>query len=430
MSKYILILLWMILEVQKTVHVEEAFLISKIKTMWLTCLTLGFAVSLIMYPKAALTASLRGLDLWWEVVFPSLLPFFITAELLIGFGVVHGLGALSERFMRPLFNVPGSGGFVWVMGMASGYPSGAKWTADLRKKGQISQIEAERLISFTNASSPLFLFGAVAVGFFHNASLGVILAIAHYGGNFIVGIAMRFYKRKEESPIRDQTYPTFREAFITMHQSRLDDGRSIGKLMGDAVSRSVDTLLMVGGFIMLFSVLTELLKRTGILPAFSPLFHMIGLPESFPIPLMAGMLEMTTGIGAVTQTHESLLAQLMLVSFILGFHGFSIQAQIASIIAETDIRFKPYAFSRLTHGAIATLMIAFLYLYVYSPSEPADSLPIWNPTEQLTIPLLEFFHHYGPPITIVMIMFTMFVKWQSKCTKSNEDENDHYEHIS
>ena len=72
-------------------------------------------------PQAALLASIRGLNIWWEVVFPSLLPFFIIAELLISIGVVKFIGVILEPLMRPLFRVPGIGGFVWAMGMASGF---------------------------------------------------------------------------------------------------------------------------------------------------------------------------------------------------------------------------------------------------------------------------------------------------------------------
>ncbi|GAE91756.1 membrane protein [Gracilibacillus boraciitolerans JCM 21714] len=58
-----------------------------------------------------MSASQRGLEVWASVVFPSLLPFFIVAELLIAFGgVVHFIGVLCEPIMRPLFNVPGVGG--------------------------------------------------------------------------------------------------------------------------------------------------------------------------------------------------------------------------------------------------------------------------------------------------------------------------------
>lgn len=119
--------------------------------------------------------------------------------MLIGFGVVRFIGVLLEPLMRPLFKVPGVGGFVWAMGMASGFPAGAKFTARLRQEGQLTQIEAERLVSFTNSSNPLFIFGAVSVGFFHNPRLGLLLGLAHYLGNICVGIIMRFYGN--ESPV-------------------------------------------------------------------------------------------------------------------------------------------------------------------------------------------------------------------------------------
>ncbi|MFQ3545860.1 sporulation integral membrane protein YlbJ [Halobacillus rhizosphaerae] len=414
-SKYIFILLWMILEVQKTVNGKKGLIIARLKTLFLTTLSLGLTFALIFFPKEALTASLRGLNLWWEIVFPALLPFFITAELLIGFGVVHGLGALCERVMRPLFNVPGAGGFVWVMGMASGYPSGAKWTVDLRKSGQVTRIEAERLVAFTNASSPLFLFGAVAVGFFHNSSLGLLLALSHYGGNFIIGVLMRFYKRKEDKVSEEAPPASLRRVFETMHSSRLKDGRTIGRLMGDSVIKSVDTLLMVGGFIMLFSVITELIKQTGAIHLFTYWLQFTALPASFHIPLIAGLLEMTTGIGAVTSTNNSLLAQLILVSFILGFHGLSIQAQIASILADSDIRFKPYAFARLAHGAIAAMLMVILY-HFYGPSHALQTttLPSTTPPQPFTFPIFQEFQVYGPLLTIITIGLMTLLKWKRR----------------
>ncbi len=387
-----------------------------IKSIALAFFAVGLAASLILFPTPVLTASLKGLDLWWEVVFPSLLPFFITAELLIGFGVVHGLGAVSERIMRPLFNVPGCGGFVWVMGMASGYPAGARWTTDLYKNGQVTRTEAERLVAFTNASSPLFIFGAVAVGFFHDAGLGILIASAHYGGNFIIGILMRFYKRKDLTRKRDHTSSSLKEAFWTMHHSRLRDGRTLGKLLGDAVTKSVDTLLMVGGFIMLFSVLTELLKQTGLIHLFTHFLALTPLPEGFHIPLTAGMLELTTGIGAVTQSHEALPAQLVAVSFILGFHGFSIQAQIASILAETDIRFLPYALARCAHAVIAACLTYLLY-FLYQPFQ-ASTIPSWNPARSDPFSILAFFQQYGPPLTLSAILLMIFIRWRAQAVKN------------
>ena len=93
------------------------------------------AISTILFPEVAFQASLSGLNVWFQVVFPALLPFFIMCELLMGLGVVNFIGVLLEPLMRPIFNVPGAGGFAMAMGLTSGYPMGSKITARLRRDG-------------------------------------------------------------------------------------------------------------------------------------------------------------------------------------------------------------------------------------------------------------------------------------------------------
>src|SRR5699024_3526747 len=222
-----------------------------IKTFILAICTLSLTFLLINYPDESFDASLRGLHMWWEIVFPSLLPFFITAELLIGFGIVTFIGALFEPIMRPLFNVPGVGSFAWIMGMASGYPSGAKISVRLREEKQLTKIEAERLISFTNASSPLFIFGAISVGFFHDVKLGLLIAVCHYTSNVLVGICMRFYgqaeetKQKTKQPKQRKTFSIVK-AFKDMRNERLENKRPFGEILGTAVLNSIQTLVMIG----------------------------------------------------------------------------------------------------------------------------------------------------------------------------------------
>ncbi len=40
--------------------------------------------------------------------------------MILSFGIVHFFGTLLDPLMRPLFRVPGIGGFVMAMGFASG----------------------------------------------------------------------------------------------------------------------------------------------------------------------------------------------------------------------------------------------------------------------------------------------------------------------
>ncbi|MGF7533317.1 dipicolinic acid transporter SpoVV [Bacillus mexicanus] len=347
--------------------------LSKIHTLLIASFFLFLTATVISHPQASFEASKTGLSMWWEVVFPSLLPFFILSELLIGFGIVRFVGVLLEPFMRPIFRVPGVGGFVLAMGMASGNPAGAKLTARLRQEKQISRVEAERLASFTNSSNPLFIFGAVAVGFFQNASLGILLASAHYLGNLAVGLTMRSYGRKEEQYLRRKKtipFPSVKDALHALHTARLAEKRPLGKILGDAVTSSVQTLLMVGGFIILFSVFNRLLsvvQLTDILSVFTKgVLALFQLPAKLDIPLLSGMFEITLGSKLVSETDVSLLQKAIVVSFILGFSGFSVQAQVAGILSETDIRFKPFFIARLLQGVYAAVFVMLLWKPLYT----------------------------------------------------------------
>ena len=57
-------------------------------------ISLLLTLAMIYYPKDVFDSAMVGLDLWWNVVFPSLLPFFILSEILMGIGIVHFIGVL------------------------------------------------------------------------------------------------------------------------------------------------------------------------------------------------------------------------------------------------------------------------------------------------------------------------------------------------
>lgn len=401
---------------------------SKLKTVILATSITILAISLISFPQESVGASIRGLDMWWKIVFPSLLPFFIVSEMLIGFGVVKFVGVLLEPLMRPLFRVPGVGGFVWAMGMASGYPAGAKLTARLRQEEQLSKTEAERLVTFTNCSNPLFIFGAVSVGFFNNPKLGVILALAHYLGNLTVGIIMRFYGRDDSSSKEAKSKKLFdlRTALRELHQTRIKDNRPLGKLLGDAVMSSIQTLLMIGGFIILFSVINQLLSNLHIIEFLASIVEVflrfIQLPDSFSIPLISGLFEITLGNKLTSEVQDSsLMFQAIIASMILAFSGFSVQAQVASILAETDINFKPFFIARIFHSMFAGVYTLLLWNPIYEKlntmSGNTNAIPVAFFEEQ-SVEILQIMKIIGPLLTILSLM--LYILIYAKKTNKNE----------
>ncbi|MGM7720254.1 sporulation integral membrane protein YlbJ [uncultured Metabacillus sp.] len=394
--------------------------LSNLKTIFIAIFIGGLTVAIILNPEQSLVASTRGLKIWWEVVFPSLLPFFIVSELLIGFGVVKFIGVLLEPLMRPIFRVPGVGGFVWAMGMASGNPAGAKLTARIRQEKQITSIQAERLVSFTSSSNPLFIFGAVAVGFFGEPSLGFLLASAHYLGNLCVGLTMRFYGGSEKQFERGKKYkllPSLKLAFKELHVTRINETRPLGKMLGDAVISSIQTLLMIGGFIILFSVFNQILALVHVTAwlaaVFSGLLSLLHLATSLSVPLITGIFEITLGNQLVSKAAADLLDKVMIASFILAFGGLSIQAQVASILAETDIRFQPFFIARILQGIYSSIIAFFLFkpLYLDLKAEHSNSLPVFlmEHSPDWAKDYWEVTIHIGPLITIISLFVYIYL---------------------
>lgn len=392
---------------------------SKLKTIVFALFISGLTISIILNPKESLDASIRGLTIWWEVVFPSLLPFFIVSELLIGFGVVKFIGVLLEPLMRPIFRVPGVGGFVWAMGMASGNPAGAKLTVRMRQEKQLTSIQAERLVSFTSSSNPLFIFGAVAVGFFDKPSLGILLAASHYLGNLCVGLTMRFYGKSDESFNSDKkrVFPPLALAFNELHSTRLSEKRPLGKMLGDAVISSIQTLLMIGGFIILFSVFNKILAIIHVTQfigfIFSGALALFHIGTDLSVPLITGIFEITLGNQLVSETNARLLDKVMIASFILAFGGLSIQAQVASILADTDIRFKPFFIARILQGFYSSFIAFLLFnpLYLNLQSFNTNELPVMlmKHGPAWAREYWEIILHTGPLVTIASLVVYVFL---------------------
>lgn len=126
-----------------------------------TVATIGLVLTIvfILYPEDAFHSSVNGLRLWFDIVLPALLPFFVMAEVLMGLGVIHFIGALLEPVMRPLFRIPGSGAFAAALGLAAGYPLGAKLAGNLVRARLCTDVEGERLVSLANTADPLFMVG-------------------------------------------------------------------------------------------------------------------------------------------------------------------------------------------------------------------------------------------------------------------------------
>ena len=342
-----------------------------------------FAVLVVAAAKDAFEASLFGLRLWFDAVLPALLPFFVLSEVMRAYGVIHFVGVLLEPLMRPLFNIPGAGGFAFAMGLVSGYPLGAIITARLCRERLLNAVEGERLVSLANTADPLFMAGVVAAGFFRIPEAGGVLTVAHYASVLMVGWIGAWHERAAPAtpPLEARaSEPLWRRAASAMVKARQADGRPFGQVLGDALKDAMASMLLVGGTIMLFSVLLRVLEQLGVVPALGRLagaaLALVGLHPALAEAAVRGLFEITNGTQAASQAAAPLPGRLAVASFVIGWSGVSVHAQVAAVTEKTGIRMGPYVRARLLHGLLAALTTLALLALGLGPHLPALA-PVW-----------------------------------------------------
>ena len=318
--------------------------------------TAFLTVNLIIFPGAGISSAKAAAALCLDTLIPSLFPFFICSGLFVALGASRRCEKLLSPIMRPLFNVPGSGALALTLGLFSGYPVGAKVTADLYRNGECTKAEARRLLAFCNNSGPMFVLGAVGAGFLENQQLGWILYISHVTSAILVGLIFRFYRPKAE--IFSKKLPP-----AALHGT---SAGAIGRVMSD----SVFTMLNVCGFVVLFSVLAETIPPLG---------------GHLTRPLAHGLLEICGGLGAIARIPAlSMYAKLPLIAFVMSLSGLSITLQVWQIISDSHLPVTTYISGKLLQGIFAGTLTWTMFLFVPIEAPAFSQAPELPPIPAVT----------------------------------------------
>ena len=296
-------------------------------------------VGLVAAPAQAIAGAKDGLTLCFNVIVPSLFPFFVLSSLVVDLGLAAYLGRAMEGLMRPLFRVSGSCAAAVALGFIGGYPVGARTALQIYEQGLCSKTEAERLLAFCNNSGPAFILGVVGAGIFGDSRVGLLLYLTHALASLLVGLLFRFYGGRERKraptsrpkPIRTVTFPA---AFT------------------GAVSRSLQSTLNICAFVVFFAVVLRLLSAYGVLAALARLLSLAGLEAEWAKRLVAGLLELSSGVASL-QGGAGLTGRVSLAAFMLGWAGLSVHCQVLSFLVDSGLSARVYLSGKLCHGLIA-----------------------------------------------------------------------------
>lgn len=307
-------------------------------------LLLAFAALLFSFPEESAAAARQGIKLCLDLLIPSLFPFFVLSSLLISTGLAGLCARPLGRLMSPLFGVSGSGAAALILGAVGGYPVGARTLAQLVERQECSPEEARRLSLFCNNCGPAFFIGAAGAGVFGSKEAGFLMLGANLSAAILLGIFFRMLRG--------------RPAQGMIHRRGEVSLSSLSAELPDCVRGAFTSTLNVCAYVILFSILTALTERSGVLPflvetcsAPLPLEHSETLCRSF----LVGLLELSTGSAALEKAAASPGA-LPLAAFILGWGGLSVHCQSLPFWRKAGVSAAPYLWAKLAQGLLSALL--------------------------------------------------------------------------
>lgn len=298
--------------------------------IFLSLFILYIIVNMIIFPKLYIEQTLSGISAWAFNVLPSVLPFIFFTKVLTSLKVTEKMSKAFKKPCKLLFNTPPSSAYVFLTSIISGYPVGAKMTADLYQSGQISKNDAYRMTSFCSTSGPMFIVGAVGAMMLGNAFLGYIILSAHILGAVINGIIYRNIKIKEVE---------------TSSENSVSSKTDLSSIVLD----SALSIISVGTIIAIFFV---------VITSLAPIFNLLPAPIA---AILEGLIEITRGCLDISTSLAPFWATVA-STFIISFGGISTILQSLTMLDKLKMPVGLFILQKFTHAIFSTIIAIILCL--------------------------------------------------------------------
>ncbi len=278
-------------------------------------------ILLITMPEVCVNGARYGLILWFDSVLPTLFPFFVITRL------ITELNLCPKRLISyfPVFT-----------GLISGYPNGAYTIGGLIEHGQLSKNKAQRLLIICNNASPIFLISYT----------GCICLNSVWGRYtiWLCVIAASFI-----------TYLITYKKDCAVHSGKIinestgirTDSLSLHHTFEQIIMKSLEVLVMVGAYIIIFSMIANIIMT-------------IHIPDAC-ILAATGILEITTGTKLLSDSAISDIYKYVIASGICAFGGLSSVLQSKGIICSSGLSITRYILHKLI---CAVICCALCYMYI------------------------------------------------------------------
>lgn len=249
-------------------------------------------------------------------IFPSLFPTMVIGNLLVKENVQLIIPKFIKKIFKKLYGYNDTMTGIFIISMFTGTPSNAMYINEYLEKGLLNEKQAVTLLCTTHFINPLFVIGGVGIGVFKSAKIGFLLLMVLWLSNFIKAFICRSKWEKDKNNELENNPLKF-----------ISD-------LSYVIKKSINSLLMIFGIVIMFNLLTTLIKNV---------FYLNDVSST----IINGILEMTGGTAALSKLNINKMIKIIISYVFLNFGGFCIHMQTMSMIENKKIRYFKYLIFRL-----------------------------------------------------------------------------------
>lgn len=292
-----------------------------------------FLLLLLCNPLLTVDSAAEGLTLWYQQILPALLPFAILSDVLIASNAF----SLIARYIYPIVHLilpcSRNGAFPIMAGYLFGFPMGSRICAQMVNADKLSLAEASVIFVVSNNISPIFIASYIVYGMLGNNALLLPAFATLYLPPLIYGRLC--YHRINRENKQKESAPRLKFNF-----SIVDAG----------IMNSFEVLCKLGGYIMLFGIVTGMLIHYGSFSLFRPLTEILSIS-----------LEITNGIALIAQAGLAPQLEYSFMILLTAFGGICGIAQTYAMVSDAHLPIRRYIAAKLGLAVISGALAYFTY---------------------------------------------------------------------
>ncbi len=301
------------------------------KKILLLALPILSMILILLFPAQSFDGALSGLNLWMFVIIPTVFPFLIITEILKEINGFQIISYFPSKILSPLLHISSSASYAIITGLLCGYPLGAKAVSDLYEKRCISKAEAQYLLSFVNNPSPVFI-------------VIFIFAKSVYADTYKLSLIFSLYLSIAITAIIFRNFFHFNT--ITSNTSPNNDFDNTS-IFDDSIYKCFKILAGIGGYIIIFSILSSIIKY-------------LLFTNNTCLSFIIGNLEITNGIHDIPRYCDSLILMSLAMCKLASLGGVSTFMQTRSVICKCGLSMYSYILGKIVSTTI--MIIIFILI--------------------------------------------------------------------